>query len=280
MQTYRCALKIASVITLHLSLIDQHHYLRLSVIDHRNNPLPALALSWQNKLKMRRLRFAIILLTTLGSHVNGDCGCNKLDREAAPAQAQQQAPEQQVCQQQARNKNKHYRDYYAELELEPEIEGMSLIPGGSLHIGTNEPHFQQDHESPERLVKVKDFYLDKYQVSNANFEKFVKATNYTTEAESFGDSFLFKTLLTPSQQAELEDYRVVNALWWYKVKGVNWRKPHGVDSDLQGKQMKNSRKIDLIPLFARSGATSGGACVVARCCCLLQVGRQTFAQRS
>lgn len=192
---------------------------------------------------MRRLDFAILLLTILGGHVHGDCGCNKLDREAAPAK-QQPEPEQQVCQQQARNQNKHYRDYYA--ELEPEIEGMSLIPGGSLHVGTNEPHFHADHESPERLVKVQDFYLDKYQVSNANFEKFAKATNYTTEAESFGDSFLFKTLLTPSQQKEHEDYRVVNALWWYKVKGVSWRKPHGVDSDLQGKfQMPRTVRISI-----------------------------------
>ncbi|EDW05005.1 GH23459, partial [Drosophila grimshawi] len=42
------------------------------------------------------------------------------------------------------------------------------------------------------------------------------------------------TLLTPEQQTELEDYRVVNALWWYKVKGVSWRKPNGINSNLQG----------------------------------------------
>lgn len=213
---------------------------------------------------MRRPSFAILLLTTLAGCVQGDCGCNKLDRETTDTAKPEPAAEQQVCQQQARNQNKHYRDYYAELDQEPEIEGMSLIPGGSQYIGTNKPHFEADHESPERLVKVQDFYLDKYQVSNANFEKFVKATNYTTEAEVFGDSFLFKTLLTPAQQKELEDYRVVNALWWYKVSGVNWRKPHGVDSDLQGKVTSRIIYPSLTILFLeRSRTTSSGACIVA-----------------
>jgi len=181
---------------------------------------------------MRQLKAVILLVAVFSSCVNSDCGCNKLDRDASASETISQLPDQQVCQQQAKNKNKHYRDYYA--DLEPEIEGMSLIPGGSLHVGTDEPHFKADRESPERLVKLKDFYLDKYQVSNEKFEEFVKATNYTTEAEHFGDSFLFKTLLTSSQQAELEDYRVASAVWWYKVKGVSWRKPHGVDSSLKG----------------------------------------------
>ncbi|EDV95963.1 formylglycine-generating enzyme-like [Drosophila grimshawi] len=182
---------------------------------------------------MSHLKSAILLLAVISHYASADCGCNKLDRDAAaPKTTRQEQTEQQVCQQQTHNKNKHYRDYYA--ELEPEIEGMSLIPGGSLHIGTNEPHFEADHESPERVVKVQDFYLDKHEVSNANFAKFTEQINYKTEAERFGDSFLFKTLLTPEQQTELEDYRVVNALWWYKVKGVSWRKPNGINSNLQG----------------------------------------------
>ncbi|KAH8301954.1 hypothetical protein KR044_001252 [Drosophila immigrans] len=182
---------------------------------------------------MNTKEVVILLIAALSDCINADCGCNKLDRDVTATPAASQTDEQQqVCQQQARNQNKHYRDYYA--ELEPEIEGMSLIPGGSLHVGTNEPHFKADHESPERLVQLQDFYMDKYEVSNAQFAKFVKATNYTTEAETFGDSFLFKTLLTAAQQAELEDYRVANAVWWYKVAGTNWRKPNGIDSNLNG----------------------------------------------
>ncbi|XP_064548765.1 formylglycine-generating enzyme [Drosophila montana] len=183
---------------------------------------------------MNQLKSAILLLAFFYHNAHGDCGCNKLERDA-PDAAQtksEEQPAQQVCQQQGRNKNKHYRDYYP--EAEPEIVGMSLIPGGSVNIGTDEPHFQADGEAPERLVKIKDFYLDKFEVSNANFAKFVEAANYTTEAERFGDSFLFKTMLSPAQQAELEDYRVANALWWYKVSGANWRRPNGIASNLQG----------------------------------------------
>ncbi|XP_030560939.1 formylglycine-generating enzyme [Drosophila novamexicana] len=183
---------------------------------------------------MNQLKAAILLLGFLYHNANGDCGCNKLERDASDATQTKsvEQPAQQVCQQQGRNKNKHYRDYYP--EAEPEIAGMSLIPGGSVNIGTDEPHFEADREAPERVVKIKDFYVDKFEVSNANFAKFVEATNYTTEAERFGDSFLFKTMLSPAQQAELEDYRVANALWWYKVSGVSWRRPNGIASNLQG----------------------------------------------
>ncbi|XP_017136343.1 formylglycine-generating enzyme [Drosophila miranda] len=183
------------------------------------------------KIKMKTLTFhgnwIILIIFVYGT--NGDCGCNKLERDATVVEESDQ-----VCQRQARNTNKHYRDYYADVEVEPEIEGMSLIPGGSVHIGTDSPHFQADRESPERLVKLKDFYLDKHEVSNAKFEEFVSATKYTTEAERFGDSFLFKTLLSAAEQKRLEDFRVASAPWWYKVSGVGWRNPNGVDSSLSG----------------------------------------------
>lgn len=207
---------------------------------------------------MGKLKAALVLLAIFSHQANADCGCNKLERDATVAETVVEEPAQQVCQQQARNKNKHYRDYYPE-ETEEEIEGMSLIPGGSHHVGTNEPHFKADQESPERLVKLNDFFLDKYEVSNANFAEFVEATNYTTEAERFGDSFIFKTSLRPEQQAELEDYRVANAVWWYKVSGVNWRHPNGIDSNLDGRVFMG-RKHYLIDLLSRFGTTSGCAC--------------------
>lgn len=171
-----------------------------------------------------------------------DCGCNKLDRDGdTPKKSQQfidivdetkdkSDDSPKVCQQKAKTNNRHYRDYYPE----PEYPDMSLIPGGKYLMGTDEPHFPEDQESPERLVEIKDFYMDKYEVSNQKFREFVKATKYVTEAEKFGDSFLFKSLLSEEQQKELEDYRVAAAPWWYKVKGVTWRHPHGKNSNLKG----------------------------------------------
>ncbi|KAH8375647.1 hypothetical protein KR200_003904, partial [Drosophila serrata] len=168
-----------------------------------------------------------------------DCGCQKLNRESIAENQPATVPEQ-VCQQKARGSNSHYRDYYGELEsrdeahVEEEFPGMSIIPGGTVSVGTDKPHFGQDREAPKRKVKVADFYLDKYEVSNDDFEQFVLATNYTTEAERFGDSFLFKTLLDPAEQKQLEDFRVASAPWWYKVKDVNWRHPYGPASNLNG----------------------------------------------
>ncbi|XP_017057812.1 formylglycine-generating enzyme [Drosophila ficusphila] len=174
---------------------------------------------------------ALLIWIILFHTASSDCGCQKLDRKAT---TNKESLPEQVCQQRTRGANSHYRDYYGEMEpqVEPEITDMSLIPGGTVYMGTDNPHFPADRESPERQVRLKDFYLDKFEVSNDAFAKFVIATNYTTEAERFGDSFLFKTLLSPIEQRNLEDFRVASAVWWYKVSGVSWKHPNGADSNL------------------------------------------------
>ncbi|XP_053945652.1 formylglycine-generating enzyme [Anastrepha ludens] len=175
---------------------------------------------------MVRISLAFLCFHCLVICITSDCGCNKaLNRQSDTlGSVSIKKNEVPVCQQAKRDSN-HYRDYY------PEDPTMSFIPGGSFLIGTDEPHFQSDGESPERLVKVDDFYIDKYEISNARFNDFVKTTNYTTEAEIFGDSFLFKKLLTSEMQKKYDDFRVVSAPWWYKVKGVSWRHPQGPHSN-------------------------------------------------
>lgn len=74
--------------------------------------------------------------------------------------------------------------------------------------------------------------MDKYEVSNSDFEEFVKSTNYVTEAEKFGDSFVFQMFLTEQVKSKLQDSRVAQAPWWYKVKKVDWRHPEGEDSNI------------------------------------------------
>ena len=56
-------------------------------------------------------------------------------------------------------------------------------------MGTDTPIFVADGEAPARRVQVNDFYMDIHEVSNDEFAKFVKDTNFVTEAEKFGDSF-------------------------------------------------------------------------------------------
>ncbi|XP_068630505.1 formylglycine-generating enzyme [Battus philenor] len=109
---------------------------------------------------------------------------------------------------------------------------MVLIPGKDYYIGTNEIIIESDKEGPEKKVKLEPFYLDKYEVSNRDFKQFTTSTNYKTEAETFGDSFVFGMFLNNTFKDEMKDFRVLQAPWWYKILGANWKHPYGPDSDL------------------------------------------------
>lgn len=113
-------------------------------------------------------------------------------------------------------------------------ENMVLVKGATFEMGTNEPHFPTDFEGPVKNVTLKSFYLDKYEVSNGDFAKFVKETGYRTEAEEFGDSFIFEMLVPETEREDYKDFRAVQAPWWIKMKGVTWEHPEGPQSSVQG----------------------------------------------
>jgi sulfatase modifying factor 1 len=115
----------------------------------------------------------------------------------------------------------------------PRTNQMVFIQGGTFKIGTDEPVFVADGEGPSRKVSLSDFYMDVHEVSNAEFELFVNATGYRTEAESFGDSFVFELLLSEETKIGITQ-AVAAAPWWLPVKGCNWRHPEGPDSDIKG----------------------------------------------
>lgn len=58
---------------------------------------------------------------------------------------------------------------------------MALVPGGPFHRGVNDP--RGPDEGPERTLRLRDYFLDIHEVSNARFAEFVEATGYVTEAE-------------------------------------------------------------------------------------------------
>uniref|UniRef100_A0A8C5U8X8 Sulfatase modifying factor 1 n=1 Tax=Malurus cyaneus samueli TaxID=2593467 RepID=A0A8C5U8X8_9PASS len=80
---------------------------------------------------------------------------------------------------------------------------MVAIPGGVFTMGTHQPEIQQDGEGPARRVHVNAFYMDQYEVSNEQFERFVNSTGYITEAEKFGDSFVFEGMLSEAVKADI-----------------------------------------------------------------------------
>lgn len=89
--------------------------------------------------------------------------------------------------------------------------GMVLIKGGVFQMGSKNG---MPDEAPVHTVAVAPFWIDVYEVSVADFAKFVEATGYKTDAEKFGWSGVFDRA----------------AKQWSKSDGADWRHPHGPGS--------------------------------------------------
>ncbi|MEN1967872.1 formylglycine-generating enzyme family protein [Lentibacillus sp. N15] len=112
-------------------------------------------------------------------------------------------------------------------------DNMIYLSGGQFMMGTNEKEaFPDDGEGPVRKVKVDPFYMDRCTVTNAEFTKFVKATEYKTEAEQFGWSFVFYQFLSPKIARQVKQV-VQGTPWWYAVEGAYWNHPEGPDSSVE-----------------------------------------------
>jgi formylglycine-generating enzyme required for sulfatase activity len=119
---------------------------------------------------------------------------------------------------------------------------MLWVPGGSFKMGTNDPLFPD--AQPMHTVTVKGFLMDEHEVTNAEFEKFVKATNFVTIAERKLDPKDFpgvpveslvpgSGVFTPTAHPVSLD----NPLqWWQYVPGASWRHPFGPGSSIEGLQ--------------------------------------------
>ncbi|MDP3073542.1 MAG: formylglycine-generating enzyme family protein [Opitutaceae bacterium] len=111
---------------------------------------------------------------------------------------------------------------------------MKLIPGGEFLMGTDGDYgFPADGEGPAHAVELAPFHLDATCVTNGQFNDFVNATHYRTEAERFGWSFVFFGHLTPAQRAKSVRVRVAGSEWWCRVEGATWRHPEGPGSTIK-----------------------------------------------
>ncbi|MGF1483255.1 MAG: formylglycine-generating enzyme family protein [Opitutales bacterium] len=114
-------------------------------------------------------------------------------------------------------------------------EGMIRIEGGTFRMGTeDEDAWRQDGEGPIREVSLAPYYIDATTVTIGQFQQFVQATGYATEAERFGWSFVFLVLLPKSKQRKLKGGQTVMGLnWWYAIEGASWKKPEGPGSNIK-----------------------------------------------
>ncbi len=129
-------------------------------------------------------------------------------------------------------------------------EGMAWIPGGEFAMGTDE-EAAYPQERPAHRVRVDGFWMDKTEVTNRQFAKFVRATGYLTTAERPVDWEQLKTQVpegTPKPPDEmLQPGSLVfappagpvpmsnPAAWWRWTPGANWRHPEGPGSTADGR---------------------------------------------
>jgi formylglycine-generating enzyme len=117
---------------------------------------------------------------------------------------------------------------------------MAWIPGGRFWMGTN----HMEDAQPVHEVEVKGFWMDRTDVTNKEFARFVQATGYKTIAERPLDPKEFPNLapedlvpgsvvFTPPSGPVPLDHPLA---WWSFVKGANWQHPEGPGSNLQGKE--------------------------------------------
>jgi formylglycine-generating enzyme required for sulfatase activity len=128
---------------------------------------------------------------------------------------------------------------------------MVWIPGGEFSMGLEDPRDHpeggmqsMDDARPIHRVYVDGFWMDRTDVTNREFARFVKATGYITVAErkprveDYPDA-LPENLVAgsvvftpPDHPVELDN----SYQWWRYVPGANWRHPLGPGSSIKGQE--------------------------------------------
>jgi formylglycine-generating enzyme len=128
---------------------------------------------------------------------------------------------------------------------------MAWIPGGEFSMGAQDPPDKDEvgmnatvDSRPIHRVSVDGFYMDKTDVTNAQFAKFVKAIGYVTLAERKPRAEDFpgappENLVAGSVVFSPPDHAVPlndHFQWWNYIHGANWRHPLGPKSNIEGKE--------------------------------------------
>ncbi|WP_367784316.1 formylglycine-generating enzyme family protein [Mesorhizobium marinum] len=119
----------------------------------------------------------------------------------------------------------------------PPGRDMVWIAGGHFLMGSDK-HYPE--EAPAHRVAVDGFWIDRYAVTNSEFERFVKETGYVTVAErpanpdDYPDAL--PEMLVPSSTVFRKPAGPVDMSnhynWWTYVPGANWRRPRGPASSI------------------------------------------------
>jgi formylglycine-generating enzyme required for sulfatase activity len=114
--------------------------------------------------------------------------------------------------------------------------GMVWVPPGRFDMGDA----VYPEEGPLQTTEVGGFWMDRTEVTNAEFAAFVSATGYVTVAERAGAGSAATggaaalqapgavVFTMPSEVRGREDI----SQWWRYVEGANWRHPGGPHTDI------------------------------------------------
>jgi formylglycine-generating enzyme required for sulfatase activity len=134
---------------------------------------------------------------------------------------------------------------------EPPAE-MVWIPGGEFTMGTNAPDLAWPEEKPAHRVRVRGFWMDEHEVTNAQFRKFVEATGYVTTAEQTPTAEEILKNSPPGTPAPPREKLVPGSMvfrptkskvdtsdytqWWAWTPGASWKHPEGPASTIDGRE--------------------------------------------
>ena len=117
---------------------------------------------------------------------------------------------------------------------------MVRVAGGVFTMGANDG---APDEQPLHDVRVKEFWMDRTEVTNEEFARFTKVTGHLTTAELPPQGVAGGSLAMEQRQAgswcfrAAPDAKAVDRRTWIAfIPGANWRKPHGPGSDIEGRE--------------------------------------------
>jgi formylglycine-generating enzyme required for sulfatase activity len=117
---------------------------------------------------------------------------------------------------------------------------MIWIPGGEFWMGADHPEFSDSR--PWHRVSLDGFWIDRTEVTNDDYAKFVEATGFVTLAERTPlaedypgappeNLIAGSVVFTPPDGPVPLD---THFRWWAYVTGASWLHPMGAGSDLEG----------------------------------------------